>query len=157
MRTDAGPTSTSSRPASPAVHERVRWTRHDRGLVGIPLVDLERASGAVAQEHERLPHRVVERRLRRPTVGGPGEVEQDAQGTLHLQRRLPHEPQAGLVVRARRCVFEEEVDEAEDPVERVRDVVRDAGRELAERGGAGRRNELALDLGTPIVRKRQYC
>ena len=67
------------------------------------------------------------------------------------------EPQAGLVVRARRCVFEEEVYEAEDPVERVRDIVRDAGRELAERGRAGERNELALELGTPIVRKGQYC
>jgi len=134
-----------------------RGARHDRWPGRIPLVDHEGAPDAVAQQLEGLPRCVFEGPLRRLAVRGSGELEEDVQGSLHLQRRLPQEPQAVLVLRACGRVLDQQVDEAEHAEERVGDVVRDVGSEVAERSGASERSELAFEQHTLIVRKRQYC
>jgi hypothetical protein len=66
---------------------------------------------------------------------------------------LPQESQQLLVVRAAYRALEEEVDEAEHAEEGIRDVVRDVGGELPERGRAGEGSELALDRDPLAVRE----
>ncbi len=111
----------------------------------------------MAQQLERLSHRVLERRLHRLLVRGSGELEKDAQGSLHLQRRLPQESQAVLVVRVCGRVLDQQVDEAEHAEERVGDVVCDVGSQVAERSSARERSELALERDSLIIRKGLYC
>jgi hypothetical protein len=108
----------------------------------------------VLQQLECLPCGVGEGGRRAVVVFDADEIEQDADGTLQLERGLPQEPQQLLVIRAAWRVLEEEVDEAEDAEERIGDVMRDVGGELPERGRAGEGSELALDRDPLAVRER---
>ena len=155
---DGGPARPSCRnqQVQHRLHEGASRARHDRGPGRIPLVDLEEASDAVTEQLERLSDRISQGRLRRLVVKRSREVQEDAQGSLHVERRLTQEPQTCLVLRAHGRVLEEEVGEAEDAKEGIGDVVRDVGSQFAERGRACERGKLVLDCGSLIVRKRQY-
>jgi len=84
-----------------------------------------------------------------------GEVEQGAQGTFHLERRLAEEPQTILFLRSRRCILEQEVHEPENAEQGIGHVVCDVRGQVAERGRPCQRDELALDGGAVVVRERQ--
>ena len=71
---------------------------------------------------------------------------------FQLERGLLDEPEALLHGRAGLGVEQEELDEPEDGEERIRQVVGDVGRELAQRGGAGEGQELLLQGGSLLVR-----
>ena len=85
------------------------------------------------------------------------EVEQAAEGSLHLERRLGDEPQAILVVGSGSRVFEQEIHEPEHAEERIGHVVGDVCGQVAERGRACERHELAFDGRPLVVREGQYC
>ena len=86
----------------------------------------------------------------------PREVEQAAEGSLHLERRLGDELQTNLVVGSGSRVFEQEINEPEHAEERVCHVVGDVCGEVAERGRADEGQELAFDGRPLVVREGQY-
>ena len=122
---------------------RARGYERARVLVGVDELD---ALVRVCPPHEvdGRAHDIVECDL--VTLVGvlAREVEQRADDLLDLEPRLLDQLEALLRLRLGLGLLEEELRQAEDREQRVVDLVRDAGRELADRGELAALNELLL-------------
>ncbi len=74
-----------------------------------------------------------------------GEVEQRADDVLDLEPGLLDQPEPVVRLRAGLDLLEQELDQAEDREQRVVDLVRDAGREFADRGELAALHHLLLE------------
>ena len=85
---------------------------------------------------------------------GAGVPEQRIHDLPDLEPALPDEEQPVVLVRSRLEVGEQNVDEAEDPEERVVDLVRDAPDELSERAEPTRLEE-GFSFGSGWIRAEE--
>ena len=85
-----------------------------------------------------------------------GEVEEVAQGNSQLERRPVEESQPVRVGRTGCGILEQDLDEPEDAEQGIRHVVRDVGRQVAERGRAGEGHEVAFRRRPLAARQSVY-